>query len=368
MFMFRAGSIVIMLVLAAAFFSGKAMAQERENQGKTEVATSMNVEMICTVLNLTDSWDERHTEFRMAVKAREIFLPFKDHAAVSATKVFMKKGWWHLYYCYLALYLSDFPEAALLVDPSDPRIGRLLSVKLAGYVSALRDFYSDAKYYKYWIRERKAYEKLRKKIEKKVRGIDIAGILERFYGTSMDHYVIMPVTQLPDMSLHVERDSDRQRYAFCLFGPQSGDKGFDYDKKDLTADFIFHEFSYSFLEPLVRKHDSLLMNHSYIYEKVKDAMAEKGHLSWGRVFSENLIRAIRTRLAGKAFGQKVTPEVLHEEIEAGYELVPVFDGILDLYEQDRARYTTFDDFMPELFTQLGRRITPDWKSENGGGE
>jgi hypothetical protein len=354
--------------MVAVIAIGPAIAQERANQGKTEVATSMNVEMICTLINLTDYWDTRHTDFSMALNARELFLPFKDHAAVSATKVFMDKGWWHIYYCYLALYVSDFPEANLLVDPSDPRIGRLLSVKVTGYLSALRDFYTDAKYYKYWIQERKAYEKLEKNIEKKVRDVDISGILERFYGTGMDHYVIMPVVQMPTMGLHVERESDGQSYAFCLFGPRSGDKGFDYDKEDLISDLILHEFSHSFLEPLLDKHAGLLEEHAYIHDMVKEGMAQEGYVSWDRVFIENLIRAIQARLAGGAFGEKFTAKILQEEIEAGYQLVPVFDKILDAYEKDRARYPTFDDFMPELFARLGQQITPDWKGGDTGGE
>ncbi len=321
-----------------------------------EVTNPKNIELMCLLINLTDYWDTRHSDFPMAAEIRERFLPFQNHPAVAATQAALDKGWWHIYFCYLALYVSDFPEAAPVVDSTDPYWQQLASPEVMQYIGIIRQFHDDSDFPSFWSDVARQYEHLRKHIEKRIEEVDITGTMEKFYGTAFDRYFLIPSPQMPCMGLHVERTVDDRRHAFCVVGACSAKEGDTYfcPAEPLVTDFVFHELSHSFIEPLLERHSDLLEGCAHLHEKAgKEKMAVLGYDTWDRVFIENLIHAVQARLAGTAFGPEACRRSLADATESGFVLVNKLDEILDGYVDHRDTYRAFADFMPEIFTRLG---------------
>lgn len=337
---------------------------EAETNKKLAVTISNNIEVFCTLINLTNYWEKRHTDFPIALEARTRFLPFKKHQAVKMTHKLLKKRWiWHSFFCHLAIYHTDFPEGKPIYHPP-PEAEKLFFKKsdteeIEEYISAVRDFYKKSNYEKFWQEKQPFYKELKANIEEKIENIDIPKIMEDFYGMKKEHYFIVPASQIPDMALNVEVVSDGKHYSYYVQGafPKAAKKGENYfiSVGDLI-NVAFHEFGHTFLESSLEKHNHLLEKYYYIYKKAKKGMRKKGYRTWHQVFIENLINALGARLMENALGEKYGPFILNIYEKKGYKLVRILYDITGEYERNRDKYQDFETFLPDLFIKLDERM------------
>lgn len=331
-------------------------AQESEpSKHKLEVIYSKNIEVFCTLINLTDYWEERHTDFPFAAEARKKFLPFQSHQVVNLTSKFLKKQW-HTFFCHLALYLTDFPEAKVTSSLPQEYLN-WFEEELEAYVAAIRDFYHKADYEGFWKEKKRFYEDLRVNIEKKMERVDVPKILEDFYGMKKDRYFVVPAPQMPDMGLNVEIESDARLLSYYFQGPMEIEKGPNYfiNIGDLINN-AFHEFGHTFLESILNRNNELLQKYDYIYKKVQKGMKRRGYGTWHQVFIENLIRSIQARLMSKALGEKTAQLVLDIYSKQGFQLIHILHDITEEYERNREKYESFDSFLPVLFIRLDEKM------------
>lgn len=324
---------------------------------KVEVNCSKNIEVFCTLINLTDYWEKRHTDHPLALESRERFLPFKDHRAVKMIRKLLNTSWiWHQFFCHLGLYYSDFSEAKAIhrfqltgnsfYDWMIKKIYRIES-----YVSAIRDFYRVSEYEKYWQEKKGDCEELKENLEVKITGIDVVKIMEEFYGMKKDRYFIVPAPQMPSMALNVPIESEGRNYAYAVFGPWSKDYD-EYISQEELVEWAFHEFGHTFVEPIFARYKGHLKKHSDLFEGIRpenrEKMKKRGYEKWDRIFIENLLRAIQAHLAGKIFGEEFTRKIIDEHVEKGFQLVPVFYELIIDYEKNRDRFPRFESFFPNL--------------------
>lgn len=353
--------IFFFIILSGLLMVSPVSAQEPETEkGKLEVIYSKNIEVFCTLINLTDYWEKITNWFPFAVEARDRFLPFQNHQAVKMTRKLLKKQW-HSFFCHLALCLTDFPEAKVAYLPP-PELSkwfseRLDSKEMEEYISAVRDFYRTSDYEKFWQEKRGFYQELIAIVEEKIKDINIPQIMEDFYGMERDGYFVVPSPQMPDMGLNVSIISEGKLYSYYVQGPMEMEKGPNYfiNVGDLVATG-FHEFGHTFLEPVLYRHDDLLKKYKYIYGKSKKGMRKLGYRTWHQVFIENLIRVLEARLGGKALGEKFSQLVLDVHSRKGFKLVRILYDITGEYELNRDKYEDFEAFLPDLFIKLDERM------------
>lgn len=369
----RKGVVIFFLsILSVLIIANQLTAQESEKvESKLEVLCSKNVEVFCTLINLTDFWDKRPSKFPFAIEARERFLPFQNHKAVKMTQKLLEKRWvWHSFFCHLAIYHSDFPESQWIYQPRRSSANKLVNwlftkyvkMKAKKYIPAVRDFYQQSGYETFWQEKQPYYQKLKSNIEEKIGDLDIAKIMEDFYGMKKERYYIVPSPQMPMMALNVEALSDGKSLVYDVQGPFSLDEeGANYFGSKLAViDTAFHEFGHTFLEPVLQRNRKLYKKHSYILEKLDEENREKmrkmGYGEWDRVFIENLIRAVQARLWEKTANEKMTQWILKESPKRGFNLIPILYEIIGDYEQNRRKYKDFEAFFPDLFAQLDERM------------
>ncbi|TKJ31944.1 hypothetical protein CEE39_06655 [bacterium (candidate division B38) B3_B38] len=353
--------IFFLIVLVGLLMVDQLHAQKEQiEKSKLEVIYAKNIEVFCTLINLTDYWEKIHTWFPFAIQARDRFLPFQNHQAVNLTREYLKSQW-HSFFCHLALCLTDFPEAKLANSPP-PELLKLSPIRfdskeIEDYIAAVRDFYQKSDYEKFWQEKREFYEEIKAPLEEKIKDINIPQIMEDFYGMKKDTYFIVPSPQMPDMGLNVSIVSDGKLYSYYVQGPLIMEKGPDYfiNIGNLVTTAI-HEFSHTFLQLVLLRHYDLLEKNEYIYEKAKEGMSKLGYQSWYQVFIENLIRALEARLGGKVFDEKFSQLVLDVHSKRGFTLIHILYEITGEYELNRDKYKDFEAFFPDLFIKLDERM------------
>lgn len=101
----------VLLVLVLIFAANTTLADFKTPAGeKLYLSNPKNIEVVCTLINLTDYWEKRHTDFPFAAEVREKFLPYQDHPAVKMTADLMKKGWWQIHFFNIAHGITPLPE------------------------------------------------------------------------------------------------------------------------------------------------------------------------------------------------------------------------------------------------------------------
>jgi len=350
-------SLILLFAVALIFSSNLLNAGIKTKVGeKIYISNPKNIEVICTLINLTDYWDKRHTDFPFSENVRENFLPYKEHKAVKMTADLLNKGWWQMYFFNIAVGITELPEGK---PKFESRWFQMDQIK--NYISLLQDFYKESNYEEFWTNNHDFYTELQGSIAKryKEKDIDIVQIMEDFYGLKFDEYHIVPAPQLVDMGLHVEVNTKTSYSTFYFNGPLGKDKAKkegDYFAPISSLIYTaFHEFGHSFLEPILQKNNNLLKKYSYIYENAKKGMAQKGYRSWDRVFIENLIHAVQICLMKKAWDKEAAEKSLEREYNNGYFLIKDMYEILQNYENNRDKYKSFEKFMLVVFEELGKK-------------
>jgi len=323
---------------------------------KLYITNPKNIELVCAIINLTDYWDKRHTDFPFTKKVREKLLQFKNHSAVKATDNLIKKGWWQIYFFNIAMSITELPESEPVIKSK-----WFEREQVKNYINLMVKFYKDSDFNKLWKKNKPFYIKLQSSLAKryKKQNVNITKIMEEFYGFGFDEYNIVPAVQLVDMGLHVEVKTEDKKKTYYFNGPLG--KGKSNKEGDYFAPInsliynAFHEFGHSFLEPLLMDNQDLLKKYLYIYDIVKKGMVQKGYQSWDRVFIENLIHAVQICLVNKVWDEETTEKILEKEFKSGYFLIKDIYKILQDYENNREKYKNFKEFMPMIFEELGSK-------------
>jgi len=85
--------IIIFFVIILVMLNANILISQVSNteKPKLQVIYSKNIEVFCTLINLTDFWEKRPSTFPFAIETRERFLPYQNHEAVKMTQKFFEK-------------------------------------------------------------------------------------------------------------------------------------------------------------------------------------------------------------------------------------------------------------------------------------
>jgi len=77
-------------------------------------------------------------------------------------------------------------------------------------------------------------------------------------------------------------------------------------------------------------------------------MRRQAYGSWQTMMRESLVRACEVRYGSDHDGQARADQVANYHISRGFHWTKVLAELLGRYQQQRDRYPTLDDFMPEI--------------------
>jgi len=271
---------------------------------------------------------------------------------------------------------KQFPGAGFLYPqvtvPIRDRKGDSLLVALT---ASLRKFYTTAKVGAFLEANACFYKGALDEVAKDVDVPSFQG-MEQWFGQSFPAYRIYLT---PSMPITAGEDSYRG-YGPGIVSPSgtvpamimssnkmlplqkslSGYRHYGFDNPGVTHMLTKHEIGHSFVNPLLEKYfDELDRDSALFTPKFKAALAPVYINSWRICIIEHLVRLgeIRTALS---LGNTTEAERLRKVHIGEYKcvLIPLLEAKVVRYEKDRARYPTFESFLPELVAWF-HQLTPE---------
>ncbi|WP_406241687.1 DUF4932 domain-containing protein [Tissierella carlieri] len=112
-----------------------------------------------------------------------------------------------------------------------------------------------------------------------------------------------------------------------------------------------HEFSHSFINPITDKNYNLAYSYEELFIPIKGKMRSMAYTNWGTCLNEHIIRALTSRFAYHEDNLDGI-RALEMEKETGFIYVETLFNKLEEYENNRDKYSTIEDFYPELLKSL----------------
>lgn len=140
---------------------------------------------------------------------------------------------------------------------------------------------------------------------------------------------------------------------YAIMGSWSFDKeGNPIFKEDDYLPILIHEFNHSFINPLLDKYKTnkiLKTSATKLLDTMKTEMANQAYGDWETLVNESLVRAsvVRYLIANNSTNQKAKQEVV-SQINTGFLWMKGLVTLLAVYENNRVKYKTFNDFYPQI--------------------
>lgn len=127
-------------------------------------------------------------------------------------------------------------------------------------------------------------------------------------------------------------------------------------KLDAGMEGLFiHELCHTYTNPLVdRVAERLEAPLTRIHASCAEVMAKQAYGNWRTVGYESLVRACTIRARFVTEGKVAASQQAVEESARGFTWVPALAEELARFEQDRAQWPRFEDFLPEIVAYFER--------------
>jgi hypothetical protein len=112
---------------------------------------------------------------------------------------------------------------------------------------------------------------------------------------------------------------------------------------------VVHEFGHSYCNPLVDKYmDDFKSFGEKYFPRVEKQMRSQAYGNWQTMMRESLVRVCEVRYAMVNDGKERAEQIANYNIGRGFHWTKELSELLGQYEQQRNKYRTLDDFMPEI--------------------
>jgi hypothetical protein len=127
---------------------------------------------------------------------------------------------------------------------------------------------------------------------------------------------------------------------------------FGFDNPAIIRRLCVHEIGHSFINPHLEKYKQEIENYRSLFTPALAAlMGQQGITSWYICVIENLVRAGEIRIAEQMKDIAQANWLRHLYVhDQNCIFIPALEEKMILYEKNRRKYPTFENFIPELLT------------------
>jgi len=131
-------------------------------------------------------------------------------------------------------------------------------------------------------------------------------------------------------------------------------KEFGFNHPETTNFLITHEFGHSFVnQHLGPYEDRINQSNNLMSEAFINKMDAQGYSYWPSCVGEHIVRTGEIRIALANGNPQLAEKLRNQHIkENSFVLIPDFEKKMEEYENNRKKYKSFKDFVPELLTVL----------------
>jgi hypothetical protein len=311
-----------------------------------QVDSRIELMTIVQMLSGYEHLSKLDTEYRRSANAH--FAPFRSHRTVTLFAQ-MSRGRFRFDAVPRALLaFTAPPELSPAAEPPPSVLRRAGgSGRLSDFVAALRDFAVQSRFGDFFRSHRGTYERVEASLLQDVRSA--LDELRNYTALRLDNCTLIPGLLIHNGGFQatVETPQTPPRL-FAIIGAFEVRDGLPVFTANRSVSYLVqHEFSHSFINPLVEKHSRELGQFSGLYRRIQTAMKSLSYGDWPAAVHEHIVRAITARIAHLR-SHEAGERLLRREEESGFAFVrPLAERLME-YESARARYAAIVDFFPRL--------------------
>ena len=290
-------------------------------------------------------------DFEYKTAFREHFEPFAGYRAVALFDEMWPEG-----------FSFDAPVGAVLHYGEPPELEPIIPIpeyyqrraggaeRLDEFIEELRNFARDADFAQFHLANAKYYRRLENAVKAQIGEIN-PGVLEDYYGTRQNSFniVLVPLFHQGAFGPSVTYE-DGSCDVYSVIGPTELRDGelFFLGPDDLKH-LIWHEFSHSFVNPVVDNFTQQVAEYAALLKPIKQQMADQAYQDWQTVVYEHVVRAVVARLALEHFGKDAYSNTIAQEVARGFIYIePICEALAFDYEPNRDIYPDLKSFFPRI--------------------
>jgi len=330
---------------------------ERASENRFSITVDPRMELLAVVQHFTSWAPGGHIKSKTTYKddIDHYFEGFKDHPAIAYVERLVNAGFTHDAPVAFMLYHGDPPELVQKSQYSDYLIGRAKGEEnLIEFADELRDFARKTDFIRFYQAHKPLYDTQVAEVKSLLEGKDYVQVLEDFYGESRNSYgVILPPLFAGGYGITIENKKGYDIYG--VIGPCSlRGKRVTFACLNYLESIILHEWSHSFVNPLVDQNFNRFKESIDLFEPIKGMMRNQAYPNWRIALYEHIVRACEIHLRANLYEDFKKEKPLRFQEGKGFWYISFIDSLLDVYETQRRQYPTFSKFVPVIATRLGQ--------------
>jgi Domain of unknown function (DUF4932) len=346
----RPFNMAIRLSILLLFYTTSIFGQKR----KLNVQVDERMEFLTVIQVLSDYPvlnQSENLEYRKDIE--KYFEKYRQHSAVQLTKKIYRRFFGFdkpVNYIYHFSF-PDFQQTSKFSEID------LVSYKFNEHKDTLnlllklfKDFYKKSNFKTFFDNHKPFYNSLTKNVKIELAKFDIINILEKHYGERNTSYNLVLCPMLHDGGYALSIENEKSTTFYAVVGPTYDSLSLKptFDTKLLLSEYIIHEFSHNFCNPLIDKYFEELDRDSCLLNPINTAMNEQGYKSWKTCLYEHIVRANEVVINEVVFGKEKSREVYKDFLENGkwIYLKGIIPIIREQYLTNRNKYKTQDGIMP----------------------
>lgn len=350
--------IVILLLLLTCNVS---LSFAQNNEGKTYLSNEVDInglifkidpriELLYAIAYVGGYPFLNGLDIRYREEVENYFSSYKDHEVLSHWRQIGPKG-----------FALDGPVFLVIRQIKDleerEKTPEGLSKSAGGeddydkFIRLLKDFGEKSDFKSFFNSHKDFYSLILKNIEHNFGDYREIPRLENYYGYKQKKYtVIINLLGSGNFGPRVKTPSGLEIY--CVMQPESkcgNIPGFDSFRQ--FDDLLLHEFSHSYVNPLVDEYQKEIGKYSHLYDPIGSSMRNQAYHDWHVTVKEHIVRAVTIRLAADKYGEELA-SLSNFRLEMGKRFIYVKPLCKKLkeYEANRDKYHSFKEFFPELIS------------------
>jgi len=292
--------------------------------------------------------------YSRTVEAR--FGPLRMHAAVSTLqKLRAERGVSHDAIASFAVHLDSVEslkervDFALPPERLDPRWG---GAAARAFLAELRDFATRSKAAEFFVEQRPFYAEVERRLAARLEQSVALPWFDKFFGAkTRGRCVAIPglLCGGGNFGVGVRFADGTPEELTPVFGCWTfDDKGVPVFGEEYLPLFV-HEICHSYTNPFVDRFEKeLAPAGKSIHATCAAQMTAQSYGTWKTMVYESLVRASVVRCRYATEGEAAARSQAEEEVNKGFRWVPELAALFGEYEKDRAKYATFEAFMPRV--------------------
>lgn len=238
------------------------------------------------------------------------------------------------------------------------------------FKTALYDFYYDTKAHTFFEEHRQYYDDLKVYTLANADKIPISNLFETmesyignrdvyFKDSSID-YVSFVTVFIPNNARFFrfglnDRENKSRNYFVALQSPNpyspTNLMKFDFNK---IIEDIIHESLHNYMNSAIYENSSLIEQLSQNKNPKDYCSPLYYNFEWNQIVAENIVRVVETSIYKDVYGseERAVEQILNKEILYFNKDIKSLYNCLKVYENNRDKYNTIDDYMPELIKTL----------------